>query len=156
MKYLNSDGLRTVLSKIKDKFATKQELQDVEKKVGGGYEEVNIRLNTVNVNGYGNAEYKYFKLIKIGRRVDVFQVKELVIFTNYLPLNFRTNLATFIGYCYRKTNNKKYFFDKSCLIVKDSVYVYNYENGNYENVDLAAVSQNNIDQLYIGSYITKE
>lgn len=36
MKYLNSDGLRTVLSKIKDKFATKQELQDVEKKVGGG------------------------------------------------------------------------------------------------------------------------
>lgn len=35
MKYLNSDGLRIVLSKIKDKFATKQELQDVEKKVGG-------------------------------------------------------------------------------------------------------------------------
>lgn len=36
MKYLNSDGLRTVLSKIKGKFATKQELQEVEKKVGGG------------------------------------------------------------------------------------------------------------------------
>ena len=95
-------------------------------------------------------------MIKIGRRVDVFQVKELVIFTDYLPLNFRTNLATFIGYCYRKTNDKRYFFDKSCLIVKDSVYVYNYENGNYDDVDLMAVSQNNIDQLYIGSYITKE
>ncbi len=36
MKFLNSEGLRMVLSKIKDKFATKQELQEVEKKVGGG------------------------------------------------------------------------------------------------------------------------
>lgn len=36
MKFLNNDGLRTVLSKIKDKFATKEQLQELEKKVGGG------------------------------------------------------------------------------------------------------------------------
>lgn len=36
MKFLNSEGLRMVLSKIKDKFATKEELKEIEKKSTGG------------------------------------------------------------------------------------------------------------------------
>mgnify|MGYP001658416918 FL=1 len=36
MKFLDSEGLRMVLSKIKDKFATKEELQELAKKSSGG------------------------------------------------------------------------------------------------------------------------
>lgn len=35
MKFLNNDGVRTILNKIKDKFATKQELQELAKKSSG-------------------------------------------------------------------------------------------------------------------------
>lgn len=36
MKFLNNDGLRTVLSKIKEKFTTKEELQELAKESDGG------------------------------------------------------------------------------------------------------------------------
>lgn len=37
MKFLDSDGLKVVLNRIKNTFATKSELNAVEKRIGGGY-----------------------------------------------------------------------------------------------------------------------
>ena len=36
MKFLDSDGLKVVLNRIKTTFATKAELSAVEKRIGGG------------------------------------------------------------------------------------------------------------------------
>lgn len=36
MKFLDSDGLKVVLNRIKSTFATKAELSEVEKRIGGG------------------------------------------------------------------------------------------------------------------------
>ena len=37
MKFLDSDGLKVVLNRIKSTFATKSELNAVKNQVGGGY-----------------------------------------------------------------------------------------------------------------------
>lgn len=155
MKYLNSDGLRTVLSKIKDKFATKQELQDVEKKVGGGDEEVIVRVDLQN----NSQDQRYFKLVKTGRRVDVFQVEPPGSYAYSLPVKYQSNKLTFIGmtYKYERTYRNTFFEETdsfSGLFVDTSMCLKpNVMDANNAHVGFA---DRYVEQVYIGSYIAKE
>lgn len=45
MKFLNSDGLKIVLNKIKEMFYTKTEVDEKLKSVSGGYESWGILYN---------------------------------------------------------------------------------------------------------------
>lgn len=152
MKFLNSDGLRTVLSKIKDKFATKEQLQELEKKSSGGYEEVVVKLRN-------NKEC--FKFIKIGRRVDVFQVFESKGTIDTLPPKFRTSTPTYVGIIYpgEKSFDRDYgfmlFIDNELTIKTMSRYFCCDSNYNRQSMRIEKIS-NMLDEIYIGSYITKE
>lgn len=148
MKFLNSDGLRTVLSKIKEKFATKEELQELAKKSdGGGYEEIVVRVQK---------EYEfYFKLIKIGRRVDVFQMIEASNAVDVLPNSFKADKGTCIGVMY-KIVGRNYFSTSTRTY---GLFV-NYTLGLTEEIEssfqLKYYFNYGVTQIYIGSYITKE
>lgn len=152
MKYLNSDGLRTVLSKIKNKFATKQELQDVEKKVGGGYEEVNIKVTL-------NAYTRYFKLVKIGRRVDVFQVHSAYPVSTSLPPKYQASETVFIGLTLGSDGGNKFLSDGLIEgLFVDTNLRMSARALSSNDIKARAVLGGSpaISQLYIGSYITKE
>lgn len=159
MKFLNSEGLRMVLSKIKDKFATKEELQELAKKSsGGGYEEV-----VVQVMNTGNRFY--FKLIKIGRRVDVFQILNNKDVLDELPPKFLPTEKTFVGRIFDVyTSGFSYNMENSRLLTVAkrlnidgkthiSIEVQTWKvSKSFNYIEM----ERNIKQIYIGSYITKE
>lgn len=157
MKFLNSDGLRTVLSKIKDKFATKEQLQELEKKSGGGYEEVVVKV-------LNNNKRYYFKLIKIGRRVDVYQIHDTSNAVDVLPTSFEANEQTCLGTIYNSEDSSglKYFeskYNNRGLVIDDTLGVteekdYIYGNDTYTLTFY--LYRKDLKQIYIGSYITKE
>lgn len=108
----------------------------------------------------------YFKLIKIGRRVDVYQVHAKSDALDTLPSNFKASTQTCLSAIYESKSNSKnerYFeiYDSSygllvdeTLSLTNNYYMTIYGDTHFQ-VTLITNNQG-INQVYIGSYITKE
>lgn len=85
MKFLDSQGLKVVLNRIKSTFATKAELSEVKKRIGGGTEfEEKI---TMKAKAY--EEDLFFNFYKKGNVIKVFQIiNKETLYSSYVPDNF--------------------------------------------------------------------
>lgn len=118
----------------------------------GGYEEVNIQVTL-------NAYIRYFKLVKIGRRVDVFQIHDAYNYTDSLPLKYQASETTFIGLTLGSDNRYNFSSDSTIegLFVGTNLRMSLYALSS-NDIKIRAVNGGDpaINQLYVGSYITKE
>lgn len=136
------------------------------RKLGGGYEEVVVKLEIPFYNVARRYGYYYFKLIKIDRRVDVYQVHEKSDALNTLPSNFKASEQTCLSAIYASESdpkNKRYFEiqDHSYGLLVDETLSFTNEYSmsmfGDTHFQVVLMSQNqDINQVYIGSYITKE
>lgn len=121
----------------------------------GGHEEIIVRI-TAPTN---NKDQRNFKLVKTGRRVDVYQIHYGYPYKISLPLKYQADEITFIGLALQ--SNDKAFINGNSYT--EGLYVDN--NLHLSNKALYANSLRirvlddisfTIDKVYIGSYITKE
>lgn len=116
---------------------------------GGGYEEVKISITSGN--------YKYsFKLVKTGKRVDVYQIPKSDFYIDTLPHNFRAEEFSFVGLAYRDSYMDGAFTSSiNMFLIGDFLFLEPMQDyyGDTKNIKK---DNYKIDQLYIGSYITKE
>lgn len=147
MKYLDNNGLRTILTKMKALFVTKSELDTKLKSVGGGTEGV----------AHCKCGNLYFELIKSGKKVDVYQLKYAPSsYSETLPREFRVDEID-------DYNNDSYaigiVFDSSIKrlnISGSKLYLeemdFNYINSSGKSVSVDMKWANWYDRSYIGQY----
>lgn len=136
MKYLDNNGLKTIFTKMKALFVTKSELDTKLKSVWGGIEEV------VYIEGGYQADGKFFKFIKKGKNVDVYNTPNYTgPYLRTLPRNFQAGENIAVGTFYNMDITSNY----ECMLYIDGENLRTYVVSNYD-------SQIKYNNKYVGQY----
>lgn len=141
MKFLSSDGLKVVLSKIKDMFYTKTEVDEKLKSVSGGGTEEKITVKP----RYSSCLFNFYKKGNVVEVYQTFNSERYIDYVsdNFLPKNYMENKEVIIG-------NMLNFENRNVILILKEYKQLIIRGGDFYYSD----SDKTYGETFIGKYFT--
>lgn len=151
MKFLSNDGLKVVLSKIKEMFYTKTEVDEKLKSVSGGGTSIDEKI-TIKSNSNDGL---FFNFYKKGNVVKVFEIlNRETIYSSYVPDNFLPKgfekygafiIGELVEVEYRENRSSPNLVIKNNKNIEITEYSHSVENMKYKGY---------YGEIFVGEYFT--